>query len=101
LKDQQRQANDLHRLIRGQGLKHYGLFHVTGEGRRLPDGSEESSGYVLTDDRRVYFFWLTWDSQHEHVTFSEFKEVPFEPAWEEDEEYHEAIQEIAAGTRAR
>jgi hypothetical protein len=48
-----REQQDLERLIADKGLKRYGLFLVSGEGRRLPDGSEETSRYVVNQDRRV------------------------------------------------
>ena len=48
--------DDLHRLIRDEGLRRYGLFFVTGEGKRLPDGWEDASGYVIDDRGRVFSF---------------------------------------------
>lgn len=93
-----REKDDLHRLIRDQGLKRYGVFFITGEGIRLPDGSEDASGYVIDDHGRVFSFWLDWDYDRQGVTFTEWEQVEPEPEWNEDAEYRQARE--AAGLAA-
>jgi hypothetical protein len=90
-----REQQDLERLITDKGLKRYGLFLVSGEGRRLPDGSDETSGYVVNQDRRVFYFWIAWDAERRRAAFTEWEEVEPEPDWADDSEYHEAL--AAAG----
>jgi hypothetical protein len=83
------------KLLREMGLRHYGLFAVTTEGKPLPDGSESASGYVLDAQGRVFSFWLDWDDDQRRIAFTEFKRVEAEPDWEDDQEFQEARQ--AAG----
>src|SRR5215210_7633461 len=82
--------DDLHRLIRDEGLRRYGLFFVTGEGKRLPDGSEDASGYVIDGHGNVFSFWLDWSPEHQAVAFSEWRQVEAEPDWSDSAEYREA-----------
>jgi hypothetical protein len=91
-------AEDLHRLIRSEGLKRYGTFFVTGEGKRLPDGSENGSGYVIDEQGRVFSFWLDWDHERQETVFTEWAEVHSESNWPESAEYQEA--RAAAGLTA-
>lgn len=65
-----------------------------GEGKRLPDGSEDVSGYVLDELGRVFFFWLGWDDECQGVTFSEWEAVEPEPDWTSIGEYRRARQAL-------
>lgn len=87
------EAEILHLLIQGRGLRRYGLFFVTQEGRRLPDGSEDASGYVLDETGRTFFFWLGWDEGHHSLTFTEWEQVDPDPSWMESAEYHRACEQ--------
>jgi hypothetical protein len=87
------EAEVLHRLVRDRGLRRYGLFFVTQEGRRLPDGSEDASGYVLDESGRTFFFWLGWDAHH-GPTFTQWEQVEPEPAWMESAEYRRARDQV-------
>jgi hypothetical protein len=80
----------LHRLTRDCGLRRYGLFCVTQEGRRLPDGSEDASGYVLDESGRTFYFWLGWAPQHHSLAFTEWEQVEPDPAWPDSSEYQPA-----------
>lgn len=82
----------LHRLIRDRGLERYGLFFGTVEGKRLPDGSENASGYVVDDRGRVYFYWLDWDDRHNEAAFTDWEEVRPEPDWSGEPEYRRACE---------
>lgn len=89
-----RQQDIFDRLIRAQGLERFALFFVTGEGIEMPDGLEESSGFVLDASERVYFFWLGWDTSREQPVFTDWQEVKIEPHWENVAEYRRAREAI-------
>ena len=89
-----RETKRLDRLIRQQGLKRYALFLVSGEGMRLPDASEDASGYVIDELGRVFFFWLGWDGECQGVTFSEWEQVGSEPDWARIGEYGRARRAV-------
>lgn len=82
-------------LIHEKGIARYGLFGVTTEGKRLPDGSESSSGFVVDSSGSVHAFWLDWDSRRERAVFVRWYDVRPDEDWGSDEEYLEARQ--AAG----
>ena len=81
--------SDLERLIRERGLDRFGVFHASGEGRLLPDGSESSSGYVVDNRGRHYSFWLDWDvgrgslalTRWQALERDEFKDLPDDPEY--------------------
>jgi hypothetical protein len=57
------------------------MFFVTGEGEYLPNGDEETSGFVIDDSGQAYSFWTGWDSARQAVTFSEWETVDVEAEW--------------------
>jgi hypothetical protein len=65
----------LDELVRGRGLDRYAYFHVAGEGRFFPDGTEDVSGYVVDDRGREFFFWTGWEPERGAVTFRTWEEV--------------------------
>jgi hypothetical protein len=83
---------DLERLIRGRGLARFGIFHASGEGQLLPDGSESGSGYVVDERGRHYFYWLDWDAERAQLALTCWQELePTEFAeLEGDSEYRQA-----------
>lgn len=91
-----RQREVLDNLLIKRGLEpgDYALFWVTGEGRYLPSEEwqdiEETSGFVVDREGRVFMFWLGWDSEEQCPRFVEWTETQPEPNWREDEEYREA-----------
>jgi hypothetical protein len=87
-----RLEHDVDRLIRERGLRRYGLFLVSGEGRILPDGSENASGYVVDQDGRVFFFALDWDAGLRRVSFTQWEQVDAaaEADWDDDPEFQQA-----------
>jgi len=97
-----RQATVLHELIQEQGLcpNRYALFFVTGEGQFLPEAGqpaeaiEETSGYVIDDQGRVFAFWLGWDATRKGPTLVEWREERPEPDWLGDDEYRRARQRV-------
>ena len=93
--DQRIQQQDiLDKLIRAHGLKRFALFFVTGEGIEMPDGLEESSGFVLDASGRVYFFYLSWDTSHEKPVFTDWNEVKTEAHWVGVAEYQRAREAV-------
>jgi hypothetical protein len=66
---------DLERLIRERGIARFGIFHASGEGRLLPDGSESGSGYKVDHCGRHYSYWLDWDSARGHPSFTRWQEL--------------------------
>jgi hypothetical protein len=87
----------LDRLIRRKGLARYGLFFVTAEGKELPDGSESGSGFAISADGRVYFFWIDWDHKAGRPYLETWEEVPIEEHWATNREYQ--LARVAAGLR--
>jgi hypothetical protein len=77
-------------LVRAKGLERYAYFFVTGEGRFLPDGTEESSGCVLDASGRVFSFWTGWDAGRGQKILAEWEEVSVEPHWRRSAEYRRA-----------
>jgi len=50
----------LDRLVAEKGLGRHGFFATTDEGERAPDGSGPSSGYVVDECGRTFFFRVEW-----------------------------------------
>jgi hypothetical protein len=44
-------------LLHEKQIDRYGLFTMTTEGRRFPDGSESASGFVVASSGDVFSFW--------------------------------------------
>jgi hypothetical protein len=74
-RDSEAARADLERLIRGRGLARFGIFHASGEGRMLPDGSESGSGYVIDENGRHYFYWLDWDVARARLALTRWEEL--------------------------
>src|SRR5438067_2411411 len=66
---------DLERLIRERGLARFGIFHASGEGQILPDGSENGSGYVVDQGGRHYFYCLGWDVGRAQLALTRWQEL--------------------------
>ncbi|MDO8624180.1 MAG: hypothetical protein Q7R54_02380 [bacterium] len=50
-------------LLQEKGIKRYAYLDGIGEGKIFPDGSESSSGTLLTDTGCIYNFWTDWDPE--------------------------------------
>ena len=77
----------------------YALFFVTGEGRYLPisvsgDEVEETSGYVLDRQGRVFSFWLGWDAQAKVPALTEWAPAEPEAHWRRSAEYRRACARV-------
>ena len=46
----------IEQLVRQRGLRRFGLFFVTGEGKELPNGDEDQSGFAIDASGQVYSF---------------------------------------------
>jgi hypothetical protein len=77
-------------LISKQGIGPHGLFLLSGEGQVMPNGYEETSGYVVCRDGGVFFFWTGWDEQAQHIGFKIWEHATPQPDWLEDDEYQAA-----------
>jgi hypothetical protein len=88
------QADTLHRLIAEQGLGRHALFFVTGEGEEFPGGIEESSGFVLDEQGRVFSFWLGWDRRNARPRLTEWEQAEPEPDWIDEPEYRRAREQV-------
>jgi hypothetical protein len=84
------QENVLRVLLDQQRLGRYAPFFVTGEGGFLPNGLEETSGYVIDERGRVFSFWLGWDHDHGVPALTEWEQEEPEPHWSRSREYREA-----------
>lgn len=84
----------LRQLVEGRGLGRYAFFFVTGEGDEFPDGTEESSGFVLNEDGRVFSFWLGWDAARGAPIFAEWEQVEAEAHWMRSAEYRRARERV-------
>ena len=87
--------------IEAQGLRPgtFTYFFVGGEGRFLPTGDdgedvEESSGYVLDREGRVYFFWFGWDEARRVPALIEWEPHAPDPEWEQAPEYRRARERL-------
>lgn len=81
-------------LLKKKGIKRYGLFYVNDEGP-LPDGTQARSGYVVSEGRPIYFFWLGWDPTRNALTLTRWRKVEHDREWDNDPEYYRACE--AAG----
>ncbi len=84
----------LRRLVMDQGIATFVPFLVTGEGNFLPNGVEESSGYVLDATGRVFRFWLAWDAEREAPVLSVWRPVESSARWETHPEYVRARETL-------
>ena len=85
----------LERLFEERGIHRYGLFLLTSEGLFTPDGYEEMSGYVVSGDLPVIFFWTGWDETARRTCFEIWQVAEPQPDWQDDTEYQAA--RVAAG----
>jgi hypothetical protein len=79
-------------LLRARGLRQYGVFLTSGEGKLLPDGSESESGYVVDASGAVYFYWLDWDPASSAPVLKVWERVESKAEWATQHEYHLARQ---------
>lgn len=80
----------IERLVRERGVQRFGLFMVTSEGKTLPNGDEDQSGFVIDGSGQVYSFWTDWDDSSHAVVFSEWEPVDDDPVWRDVAEYQRA-----------
>ena len=80
----------LERLITSQGVGRHGIFLLSGEGRFTPDGFEETSGYVIDSQARVFFFWTGWNEDLQRTALETWRPAEIQADWHEDEEFRAA-----------
>jgi hypothetical protein len=88
-------TNLLHEKQIDKQIDRYGLFAMTTEGRRFPDGSESASGFVVASSGDVFSVWLDWSEREHRPWFSRWTPVTLKPDWADDDEYTAAL--AAAG----
>lgn len=92
-----RDSDVLGALLRGRGLRRYGVFLASGEGKMLPDGSESESGYVIDESGSVHFYWLDWEAQSGGPFLKVWEKVSPSPNWSGQPEYHAAREAAGLG----
>ena len=83
-------VDTLEQLVAARGIGTFAPFLVTGEGAILPNGDEESSGYVLDATGRVFRFWLAWDGERGAPALTVWRQVEDPGRWREHPEYRRA-----------
>ncbi len=90
-------ADTLEQLVAARGIGAFAPFLVSGEGTALPNGDEESSGYVLDSAGRVFRFWLAWDDEQGAPALTVWRQVDQPGRWREHPEYRRAQALLGAG----
>jgi hypothetical protein len=80
----------LERLIAERGIERHGLYLLTSENRLTPDGFEEMSGFVVSHDEQVFFFWTGWDASKGTSAFKTWRKSEPEADWQTSQEYQAA-----------
>jgi hypothetical protein len=70
--------------------KRYGVFFSVGEGSFFPNGVEESSGSVVTEDGDHYSYWTGWDDAGGCETFATWTPIDGRSDWLDCDEYRVA-----------
>ena len=89
-------TDTLEQLVAAQGVGAFAPFLVTGEGTILPNGDEETSGYVLDATGRVFRFWLAWDGELGAPALTVWRRVEEPGRWREHPEYRRAQDLLGA-----
>lgn len=95
--DTQPSRGSLRSLIADKGLKRYGVFFSTDEGVDMPNGEEESTGYVIDAHGIAYFYAIGWSLEQSSPAFLVWQKTRIEPRWVESSEYRRARK--AAGLK--
>jgi hypothetical protein len=84
-------VSDIHDLIREKlPGQRFGIFYGTGEGTFFPDGSEDSSGFVVAEDGSHWFYWTDWIEGR--AAFGTWESELFQDEWNECSEYSDALR---------
>jgi len=81
----------LDRLVHEKGLGRHGFFFTTDEGEAAPDGSGVSSGFVINEDAKTYFFVVDWAAQMRDAILVEWEEVETDHSLAKSAEYRRAL----------
>lgn len=93
----ERKRELLDELIRAriQPVQRYAFSFTTGEGRYLPGTTvEESSGYIVDETGRVFFFWFGWDTDTQAPGLIRWRQEAPASNWEQDAEYRQARERV-------
>jgi len=80
--------------MKGKGLERFAFYLVVGEGKELPNGEGDASGYVVNEDGRVFFFWIGWDDERNTEILEIWREEEPGPDWLEHEPYRQAREAV-------
>jgi hypothetical protein len=94
-------AAAVHGLIAERGLGRFATFYEVGEGDFHPDGTESTSGYVVTEDGREFYFWMEWDAQAGRTVLGTWEEVTGEATDSVSGEYAEALAAVGRSEPGR
>ena len=81
-------------LIRSKGLGRFAFFGTTVEGRIYPNGMDETSGQVLDDRGRAFYFWTAWDTERGEPTFRIWEPVADLTSWVDSTSYRRAREAV-------
>jgi hypothetical protein len=88
------EASTIHALLRARlGTRPYAIFWSVGEGRFMPNGEEEHSGYVLTKTE-CYFFWTRWGERWQRPGFTVWRRGEPKADWYGQPEFERARQAV-------
>jgi hypothetical protein len=65
----------LQRLLAEKGIRDFELFLLQQEGRILPNGLEQISGFIATPSGSAFGFWLEYDDRLGKPTLDPYYEV--------------------------
>lgn len=88
------EVDTLEQLVAARGIGACAPFLVAGEGTILPNGDEESSGYVVDETGRVFRYWLAWDDERDAPTLSVWRQVEQPDRWRDHPEYRKAREQL-------
>lgn len=66
-------------LIAERVKRKFATFADVGEGEIFPNGLEATSGHVIVEDGREFYFWMEWDAEHGRPTLGTWIDVTDEP----------------------
>ncbi len=87
----------LDQLVAREVPGRYAFFFVSGEDEVYPDGTEETSGYVIDEQGQIHAFWTGWDAASGAMILEQWEQVEEEPQWLQSIEYRRARSEALSG----
>lgn len=82
------------KLIAEKVVGRFATFADVGEGEIFPDGTEATSGHVIVEDGREFYFWMEWDAEHHRPTLGTWVEVENPRSGDTSVEYRRAREAV-------